>query len=126
MRNITIPLFSIFLIIASACATASEEDQLMQKAFNLHQEAIQVAKEAKDLLSSSDQPSEDLQSIRNRLGSWEDNLIEVPGYEHGHDHNHDHDHSHSTIELLPADMLAVQQEFLDSIRVIKNDLVRLQ
>jgi ABC-type Zn2+ transport system substrate-binding protein/surface adhesin len=108
----------------------------MEEAFNIHEQAMQVAKETKDLLASTDQNKTGVSSIRERLERWEDDLVEVPGFEHEHEHSHDHDHdhghdhdhdhSHSTLDLLPADMLAVQKEFLDSIRVIKSDLARLQ
>lgn len=131
MRYFPTLLLSIVLLFTSACTTTSEEDKLMEEAFNIHEQAMQVAKETKDLLASTEQNKPGLQSIRTRLESWEDQLIEVPGFEHNHEHNHDHDHghdhdhSHSTMDLLPADMLAVQKEFLDSIRVIKSDLLLL-
>ncbi|HKK77474.1 MAG TPA: hypothetical protein VJ953_20510 [Saprospiraceae bacterium] len=128
MRFIPTLLLSVVAFFTSACTTTSEEDKLMQEAFNIHQEAMQVANETRALLTATDQTRKDLQSIRNRLERWEDDLVEVPGFEHDHDHSHDHDHdhSHSTLELLPEDMLAIQKEFLDSIRVLKSDLMRLQ
>jgi ABC-type nickel/cobalt efflux system permease component RcnA len=134
MRYFPTLFLSIVLLFAYACTTTSEDDKLMEEAFNIHEQAMQIAKETKDLLASTDQNQTGLSSIRERLERWEDDLVEVPGFEHEHEHSHDHDHghghdhdhSHSTLDLLPADMLAVQKEFLDSIRVIKSDLARLQ
>ena len=48
-------------------------------------------------------------------------------HEHHHDHEHDHHHHHgSQPDLTPEDMLAVQQEFLDSVRVIQRAVSQLK
>jgi hypothetical protein len=127
MRYFPTLFLSIVLLFAYACTTTSEDDKLMEEAFNIHEQAMQVAKETKDLLASTDQNKTGLSSIRERLERWEDDLVEVPGFDHDHEHSHDHDHGHhAELELLPEDMLAIQQELLDSIKAIRSDLLPYQ
>lgn len=117
MRAIITRCLLLCLFFTTACAKQSAEDQLLQEAFNIHQQAMQIAKEIKTMLEENSAPPEGLSTIKARLNTWESKLVEVPGFEHEHEHSHGAD-----LELLPADMLAIQKEFLDSIRVIQNDL----
>ena len=108
----------------------------MQQAFEIHEEAVAVHKqtEAKLTKLTSNEDSlfvstykVELNSISNSLKSWEEQLVEVPGFEHehsGHDHDHDHDHEHhhhhDQPNLTPAQHLEVQQHLLKEIQAIEK------
>jgi len=68
-----------------------------------------------------------LQFFRPNYDKWEDALIEVPGIEHDHDHSHGGHHEHKPIpehvkNMAPAEILALQKEFLVKIEGMKGAL----
>ena len=117
--------FGLISIVIFSCACSNsnsdEENALLQEANKIHLEAMAVEKEVNKQLKALDQDTFNLDPIKERLKNWDENLIEVPGFEHDHDHDHDHDHG-KALEVLPEDMLIIQQEFLDSIRAIRKDV----
>lgn len=121
----TIFTLSIFLI---SCFGGHKHDPILTEAFEIHNQSLAISKEARNALDKiTDSDSIKLQ-LESRLAQWNENIIEVPGFEHHHDHSHDHGHhhhNHSTLELLPTDMLRVQKEFLDSIRIIHTEIQNL-
>ena len=144
MKKITWFIYTYVVLILLACG-GSEEDKLLHEAADIHMEAIKIQKEMEPELEQLRQMSNSIQiqgkeltqeeitftkevtSLERRLQYWEENHIEVPGFEHGeHDHsghNHNHDHSHGTEFHLPAsDILIIQKEFRDSIKAIKGRL----
>lgn len=130
-----------FLLLSSSCQRGnSSEAQLLSQAAALHQEALRIDQEVKPQLEELIQQSNSIQiqgralsgeeirrveaidAVRSSYAWFENNHVEVPGHDHDHgDHaGHDHDHDHGAeLELTPEDMLAVQQEFLDSIKSIR-------
>lgn len=119
----------------------SAEDKLLHEAADIHMEALKVKKEMAAELEQLRQINNKIQvqgkalsqeelnfaksvsSLESSLKYWEDNHIEVPGFDHGeHDHS-GHDHSHGGEFHLPAsDILIIQKEFRDSILSIKSRL----
>ena len=128
MKAQIIKLVYILLIINMGCSNSSKPGPLLEKAFLAHQQSLQTAKEAREILKSLPANDSILLQLESRLNTWDENLIEVPGFEHDHDHGHDHGHHHHhhgpQMELLPEDMLIVQQELLDSVRMIKEALLQ--
>ncbi len=100
----------------------------MQEAFELHVKSMEIANDSKELLDQIPAGHEEKNRLQARLKEWNDNIIEVPGFEHHHHHghSHDHNHSHSQLELTPDDMLIVQKEFLDSIQSIQRRILNIQ
>lgn len=148
LRNLLYNVFSAgILLLFVACGGGSEEDRLLHEAADIHVEALKIKKEMEPNLEELRQISNSIQiqgkalsleekkftdavnGLERRLQYWEENHIEVPGFEHGehdhsgHDHHHDHSHDHGNSFQLPAsDMLIIQKEFKDSIEAIKSSL----
>lgn len=142
IQNLIASLFSLFFFIS--CGTNSEEHKILHEAFDVHLEALEIKKEmepdlqqlrhfnnsiqvqGKALSNEEMNFTKSISSLESRLRNWEENHVEVPGFEHeGHDHSgHDHsghDHSHTPKLQIPAsDILIIQKEFKDSILAIKG------
>ena len=121
----TIFTLSIFF---SSCFGGHKHDPILTEAFEIHNQSLAISKEARNALDKITDADLIKLQFESRLAQWNENIIEVPGFEHHHDHNHDHGHhhhNHSTLELLPTDMLRVQKEFLDSIRIIHTEIQNL-
>ncbi|MGH1366923.1 MAG: hypothetical protein ACRBF0_25415 [Calditrichia bacterium] len=108
------------------CTGSSKPDPLMEEAFRIHQQSMQIVKEIKEILKKLPAGDDSVLKIESRLMSWNENLIEVPGFEHDHNHEHHHHKHGSQIELSPENMLAVQKVLLDSVIVIRKELENLQ
>ena len=118
-------VISLIALLIGGCHS-HPVDPILEEAFGLHQEAIAVNKAIREKLQSVEANDSLMNNIRKRLQTWEENLVEVPGFEHDHDHSHGghhHHHDHGNeLEVTPADMKIIQQEFLDSIQVIKQEV----
>jgi len=123
--------FLMFLSLAFiGCKGHSHpQDPKMKQAFEIHEQYLEVAKKSRELLQNLP-PDDSLSDMLNtQLDQWSENIIEVPGFEHEHHHDHDghHPHHHHNDDayshLTPDDMLAVQQELLDSVQVIKKRII---
>jgi hypothetical protein len=134
-------LFSTALLLTHSCQRGnSADDRLLSEAAALHEEAMQIDRQLQPQLENLIQEGNSIQiqgraltpeemqrvdainAVRRSYEWFEENHIEVPGHDHDHDHDDHagHDHGHGPgLELSPADMLAVQQEFLDSIKSIR-------
>ena len=135
-------LFAGIMSLLMACGEKKKDENLIQ-AFKLHEEAIQVRQTAKDQITKLEAITDSvfeatnsvqLNSLSNALKEWDEQLIEVPGFEeehdhshhdhsgHDHEHDHDHDHNHSEQELTPKQHLEVQQHLLNEIKSISEKL----
>ena len=141
-------LSSLWLVLFAVCfiscnSSHSKEDELLDEAAKIHNEAVQIEQQIKDKITTLNQQANNLkvqgreleaneisfiEQVNNLNASynyWQENHVEVPGHDdhdhHGHDHGHDHDHDHGpALEISPEDMLLIQKEFKDSILSIKN------
>lgn len=137
-------IFSFLLAFVAfffACNTSKNTNsEAMKKAFQLHTESSQIEKEltpeletliqirnqinimGRQLTESEMSKIERINQIESSLKFWKENLPDVPGFEHEH-HDHEgpckHDYG-KKLELMPEDWIRVQQEFKDSIIVIKS------
>jgi len=148
--NLTYPngkeiLISLALIFIFFACGESKQDESLIKAFELHNESMEVRKSTEEkisvLLANQDSAftakhSATLDSLNSALAAWDEQVIEVPGFEHshndhhhdhsGHEHDHeghDHDHSHShgdEPDLTPKQHLDVQQHLLDEIKALEK------
>ncbi len=125
MKNFTSVLLFLALIAFMGCHSHPTDPRL-EEAFQFHKEALAVNKAIQDQLQSIKNDSLNVVSqLQKRLQVWEENLVEVPGFEHDHDHSHGghHHHHHGTeVEVTPEHMINIQKEFLDSIRVIQQEV----
>ena len=116
-------------------------DENLQKAFELHKEAVEVRQMAQDQIEQLESNSDslfvdtygkDISALGKSLKEWDEQLIEVPGFdeEHdhahhdhsGHDHGHDHNHHHDQPELTPQQHLEVQQQLLQEIKQLAGKI----
>lgn len=133
--------FTLGLIaLAVACGGKKEPNEDLQQAFKLHQEAVNIHNQADqqlaELMTNGDSlfieaNQKDLDSISRSLKAWNEQLVEVPGFEEAHDHSgHDHsghDHHHDKQpELTPQQHLQVQQHLLQEIRAIEKRINQIK
>ena len=117
-------------------------DENLQKAFELHKEAVKVRQTAQDQIEQLESNTDSLfvatygneiSALSSSLKEWDEQLIEVPGFdkEHdhahhdhsGHDHDHDHDHHHhDQPDLTPEQHLEVQQQLLQEINELAGKI----
>jgi hypothetical protein len=61
----------------------------------------------------------DIQNLMHELEGLEENMVEVPGFEHEH-HHEGHNHSHETpINYTDDQILAIQKE-------VKSELLKIK
>ncbi|WP_299537191.1 hypothetical protein [Ulvibacterium sp.] len=126
-------LFLGILALSTACGDKKQANEDLQQAFELHKEAVKIRQMMQDQMTQLkanmdslfvETHSKDLNSISSALEAWDEQLVEVPGFEEehdhsGHDHDHDHDHHHDNHpELTPKQHLEVQQHLLEEIKEI--------
>ena len=138
MKIIYSLLLTLTAFLLSCAGSKNANDPVMQKAFAIHQEASKIEKEIapklEDLIQIKNSTNivgralteaeiervEKIERIEQSVNFWRENLPDVPGFEHEH-HAHDGPCNHGPkLELLPEDWVKVQQEFKDSILVIKE------
>lgn len=136
MRWIAIVI--IFLSL-TACNSAKKENPALKEAAETHEQAIQIEKQVAPQLEELIQIKnsiniqgraltqeeqtlvQEIENIEASYTYWEENHVEVPGYEYDHDHEgHEHEHGKAKLELTPEDMIQVQREFRDSIVSIQQ------
>ena len=128
---LTLGLITLFV----ACGDKKKLSEDLQQAFKLHQEAVnirnQMADQLAELAANSDSLfvktyRKDLDSISRSLKTWDEQLVEVPGFEEEHDHSgHDHHHDEQP-ELTPEQHLEVQQYLLQEIRAIEKSINQIK
>jgi len=129
------------LLLVVACGGEEKKPEELQKAFALHEEAVKIRQEAKDQLGTLTAISdsvfiaanqENLNALAASLEEWDEQLVEVPGFEEEHDHSghdhagHDHHHHDSGPELTPKEHLEVQQHLLDEIKALAAKLNQIE
>ena len=129
------------IVLLVACGDKKKTNKDLQEAFKLHQEAVNIRNQTVDQLAilTANEDSlfikaykNDLDSISRSLKAWDEQLVEVPGFEEehdhsGHDHDHDHDHDHGEQgELTPEQHLQVQQHLLQQIRAIEKSINQIK
>lgn len=71
-------------------------------------------------IRTNETQNNDLQNLNHELKELEENMVEVPGFEHEH-HHEGHNHSHETpINYTDDQILAIQKEVKSELLKIKN------
>ncbi|NQZ45513.1 MAG: hypothetical protein HRT65_14500 [Flavobacteriaceae bacterium] len=141
--KILIPMIGMVLLWSS-CGDKKASNENLQKAFEIHNEALGIQKSALDQMAKLrankdslflDTYSNELNTISSSLEAWNEQLVEVPGFD-DHDHSHhdhsDHDHDHDEHqqnghqELTPEQHLEVQQQLLVEIRAIAEKIEKIK
>ncbi len=132
------------ILLIAACKSTPKDNPALQEAARIHAEAAQIEQalqpQLKELIQRKNSINiqgralteeeiafvEKVNAIENSYTYWEENHVEVPGYEHQHEENHhDHHHHKENLHLSPADMLSVQKEFRDSIVTLQQRVIEL-
>jgi len=132
-------------MLLMSCGEEQKSAEL-KEAFALHNEAVKVRQIADEKLAELSANTDSvfvathtksLEALRQSLEAWDDQLVEVPGFEDehdhshhdhsGHDHDHDHDHDHhGDQELTPQQHLEVQQQLLKEIQAIAKQMENIK
>ena len=131
-KQLFLTLGLIALLVS--CGDKKKSNADLQQAFKLHQEAMNIRNQAVDqlakLIANGDSLfvkayKKDLDSISRSLKAWDEQLVEVPGFEEAHDHS-GHDHPDEQLELTPEQHLQVQQHLLQEIRAIEKSINQIK
>ncbi len=125
----------VLLWVLTACSGAG--DPTLEEAAEIHNEASAIGQEVQARLSRldslvkagavvSESRKKEISALTSDLRQWEDNLFEVPGYEHKHKED-GHHHHHEKSPDLPADkVLDIQKEIHRTIVSLRGRLVELE
>ncbi len=137
MKIYSFLLFCFSLILAACSSHKHVNTELLDKAYNIYQEAKKIETEIEPGLSELTnrknniniqgraltqeeiETVDKIEKLEASMNFWKENHPEIPGYEPGHVHGAGCSHGEQQLELMPEDWVKVQQEFLDSIVVIK-------
>ncbi|MEM9987282.1 MAG: hypothetical protein AAF804_19485 [Bacteroidota bacterium] len=131
-------LFLISLLGLIACENNKPDPQLVQ-AFEVHQNSLVIYDSLiNELRTLKSQPlgpeqKDELNQLAKSGAQWEEQLVEVPGFEHaeGHDHGgHDHDHGHNhggpdMDDLPPAEILKIQTAMETEVSRLLSEVRKL-
>ena len=139
-RDFSNPCKQLFLTLGLiallvACGDKKNPNEDLQQAFKLHQEAMNIRNQTVDQLAKLTVNGDslfvkaykkDLDSISRSLKVWDEQLVEVPGFEEAHDHSgHNHHHDEQP-KLTPEQHLQVQQHLLQQIRAIEKSINQIK
>ena len=114
---------SLFIVVLTACSCSSgnEKSPELIEANRLHLEAMKISENIERRLDSLAPLAKDnleksrIDSLKNLIEVWEENVIEVPGFAHAHDHAHGaHEHK-AAPPMTDASMLDYQRQSKEAI-----------
>lgn len=125
----------LLLVMIMACSHDKKPGKNLQQAFKIHQDAVKIRNQVAghlDKLNANEDSlfvtayKENLDSISRALETWDEQLVEVPGFEEAHDHSgHDHHHDEQP-ELTPEQHLQVQQHLFKEIQTIEKSINQIK
>ncbi len=108
----------VFILFTLTACISSQENNLNEESFRLHEEALEAGKSAKEKISliavevqteTDSSLIDSLKSLQKAFEDWNASIVEVPGYEHDHQHHDHHEHDHSTSpDLTPKMVFEIQ------------------
>lgn len=123
------------ITLMCACGGSEKKDERLQKAYELHLESVGLREEAgkhlEEMINSTDSgflnsPHPELDSATHSLKEWDEQLVEVPGFEEEEHEGHHHHHHGEQQQLTPEQHLEVQQQLLSEIKQIASDIDQIQ
>ena len=127
MTNIfRLPVFmTLLVVLISSCSGNSENDSKLKEAHEIHEASMDVRAQvmaALEIRKSGAESADDSLRVKNlemALKEWDDQVYEIPGFEHDHDHDHDHHHHHRKApDLTPEQHLEMQKELMAEIKAL--------
>lgn len=125
--------------IITGCGTDPKKSKELTEAYETHLKSLSIRNEVINQLGQLIDGSDStflanqrglFESIQLSIQNWDEQLVEVPGFEEEHDHSghdHDHDHDHGNeLELTPKQHLEVQKHLLQEIQNIGKQLDSIQ
>lgn len=130
--NLIRPIFLLAIsLTAAACTGEEKKSPQLIEANRLHLEAIKISKELESKLESlssgagSDARKSQIDSLKNLIEMWEENVVEVPGFAHEHDHGHGaHEHK-SAPPMTDESMLDYQRQSRAAIDELKEAIANI-
>lgn len=119
---------SMFIVVLTtfSCSSGNEKSPELIEANRLHLEAMKISEHLERKLDSlaplakDDLEKSRIDSLKNLIEVWEENVIEVPGFPHAHDHAHGA-HEHKTVPpMTDASMLDYQRQSKEAILEIQQ------
>lgn len=132
-----LPFISCKNSSSNADNTASDDKTaVLKEALTIQDDAIHIGIEVDSLLAAKfaqgalAQNIDSLRMILKEVDDWKYNMVKIPGMEHdhsghdhaGHDHDHDHEGSDAAVNLTPAEIKKVQEEWKAAIEAIHEKL----
>jgi hypothetical protein len=131
------------LIAAFACDEPQkpEADEKLKQAFEVHMESVEIRSQVAEYITKLRQNQDSLfmekyqtqlDSLYTLVEAWDDQFMEVPGFEHSHDHSHgeghahDHHHHHhghdhvEELDLTSDEHLEIQLHMKDEITSLEK------
>ena len=109
-----------------SCSPGHEKSPELIEANRLHLEAMKISEDLEQKLDSllplakDDVEKSRIDSLKNLIEVWEENVIEVPGFAHAHDHEHGA-HSHKpALPMTDESMLNYQRQSKEAILEIQQ------
>lgn len=123
---------SLFIVVLTAfsCSSGKEKSPELIEANRLHLEAMKISEHLEQTLDSlaplakDDLEKSRIDSLKNLIEVWEENVIEVPGFAHAHDHTHGaHEHK-AAPPMTDASMLDYQRQSKDAILELQQAITK--
>lgn len=114
-------LVILLLIGVCSCKKSSNTDEEFKEAFEKQEQVIILLNEVHQLLDSRNLETKD--SLSEVIHELEETLFPIPGYSLNLPGHEGHDHGHSRVELTAKEILAVQEDLLQKLTLMKSDLV---
>ena len=121
----------ILFLAAFGCSSGNEKSPELIEANRLHLEAMKISGQLEQKLDSLLPMTKDnvrksqIDSLKNLIEVWEDNVIEVPGFAHAHEHGaHSHEHK-SAPPMTDGSMLDYQRQSLEAIGELEDVIAKL-
>lgn len=121
-------LFYLF-VVPLGCSSPKVE---LTEANKIHLENTAIFEVLENKLDSlqkirtNETQNKDLQNLKHELEELEENMVEVPGFEHEH-HQEGHNHSHEApINYTDDQILAIQKEIKSELLKIKTKVEKFK
>ncbi|MGG7662180.1 hypothetical protein [Dyadobacter sp. BHUBP1] len=130
--NLVYPVFLFLVVLTTlSCSSGNEKSRELIEANRLHLEAMKISEHLEQKLDSlaplakDDLEKSRIDSLKDLIEVWEENVIEVPGFTHAHDHAHGA-HEHKTApSMTDASMLDYQRQSKEAILELQQAITAL-
>lgn len=118
------------VLMTLSCSPGHEKSPELIEANRLHLEAMKISEDLEQKLDSllplakDDVEKSRIDSLKNLIEVWEENVIEVPGFAHSHDHAHGaHEHKVAP-PMTDGSMLDYQRQSKEAILELQQAILK--